>query len=189
MPLMLPYWRQRSVMETIYTPKGEPILVDDEDYERLNKYTWNLDKDGYAFRQTKMPRSRKCIRIRMHREVMGIPYRDPRQVDHRYGIKTDNRKSQLRICDNKQNHWNVGAPCSNTSGHKGVDWVPSRGKWRARICINRKRYCLGHFNTAEEAAEAYRKAAIEMQGEFFHASPRIHEGASVLAATGTDAMT
>jgi hypothetical protein len=154
-------------VKTIYARKGEPILVDDEDYGRLNEWTWRLDKDGYAIRSTPHPsgNGQKTI-IRMHRDVMGLPFKDPRQVDHRFGIKTDNRKSELRVCTPRQNRFNVGPMSKNKSGYKGVIWLADRRKWRARICANAKIMLLGYFDTAEQAHEAYEKAANELHGEF-----------------------
>jgi hypothetical protein len=126
-------------MKVIYTRKGEDILVDDEDYERLNHFMWRLDKDGYAVRTVKHPnKPKKSTYLRMHRDIMGLEFGDPRQVDHKFGIKTDNRKSELRICSGQQNNWNVGRLSSNTSGYKNVTWVGWRKKWVARISIGEK---------------------------------------------------
>jgi hypothetical protein len=41
-----------------------------------------------------------------------------------------------------------------------------RGRFRAEISIDRKRTNIGTFDTPEEAADAYRAAAIEHHGEF-----------------------
>lgn len=54
----------------------------------------------------------------------------------------------------------------NTSGFKGVSYRKDSGLWRARISINGKRIILGHFNTAEEAADAYNEASGNLHGEF-----------------------
>lgn len=156
-------------MKIIYTRKGEEILVDDEDYERINQYTWRLDKDGYAVRSSKHPDPSKKTGtvVRMHREVMGLAFGDRRQVDHRFGVKADNRKSELRICTGQQNRWNVGRLSSNTSGYKNVTWVDRRRKWVARISEGgRKRRLIGYFDTAEDAYQAYCAAAQQAHGEF-----------------------
>lgn len=47
---------------------------------------------------------------------------------------------------------------TNTSGHKGVNYIKRLKKWRARIWINKKETELGLFNTIEEAIIARKKA-------------------------------
>jgi hypothetical protein len=154
-------------MKIIYTRKGEEIFVDDEDYERLNQHTWWLDKDGYAVRGIPHPiEGRPRTKSRMHREVMGLGFGDPREVDHRFGIRTDNRKSELRVCARGQNKLNRAGSSKSLSGLKGVKWKPRKKRWEAYIQLNRKRTYLGSFATAEEAHEAYCKAAPIIHGEF-----------------------
>jgi hypothetical protein len=43
----------------------------------------------------------------------------------------------------------------NTRG-KGVDQRPN-GRWRAKICVHRKQYCLGTFDTEEESRDRYKE--------------------------------
>jgi hypothetical protein len=50
---------------------------------------------------------------------------------------------------------------TNTSGRKGVN-LYRNGKWRATIGQRH----LGYFDTAQEAADAYDRAAVEHFGEF-----------------------
>lgn len=154
-------------MKIIYTRKGEEIFVDDEDYERLNQWWWRLNTKGYATRCMRVPGTGGKQRfILMHREVMGIGFGDPRHVDHRFGIKTDNRKSELRVCTNQQNHWNVGIISSNSSGFKGVTWDKRKRKWRANIRLNNQSKFLGYFTSPEDAHRAYCVAADQIHGEF-----------------------
>lgn len=47
----------------------------------------------------------------------------------------------------------------NTSGYRGVSWY--NNKWNAEINVNKQRYRLGSFSTAEEAAISYDKFVIE----------------------------
>jgi hypothetical protein len=154
-------------MKIIYTRKGEEIFVDDEDFDWLNSSTWRLDKDGYAVRTPVGPRLPGKPKIEfMHRLVMGLSYGDRRKVDHVHHVKTDNRKSELRICTNQQNGFNSKRRSHNKSGYKGVVLVDRDPPWRASIVVNKKQRYLGLFETPELAHEFYCLAADLVYGEF-----------------------
>jgi hypothetical protein len=55
---------------------------------------------------------------------------------------------------------NQGLRSDNRSGFRGV--VLHRGRWEAYISLNHSRKFLGCFNTAEDAAVAYDRAALEL---------------------------
>ena len=88
------------------------------------------------------------------------------QIDHINGNGLDNRKVNLRLCNSSQNQRNARKRKSGTSRFKGVDWHKESKKWRARICVNRKRIHIGRYKSEFEAAQAYDKKAIELFGEF-----------------------
>jgi hypothetical protein len=50
----------------------------------------------------------------------------------------------------------------NKSGHRGVTWDKSRGRWLAGIGINGQRKSLGQYSTKEEAAAAVEAARAEL---------------------------
>lgn len=90
----------------------------------------------------------------------------PKALDHIDRDKLNNNIDNLRPSTRNGNNHNVGISKANTSGYKGVYWHKPRKKWRAMIKINRKQITLGRFNTKEEAALAYNKAAKKYHGEF-----------------------
>ena len=78
---------------------------------------------------------------------------DPKDltIDHINRDKSDNRLANLRLATRLQQMMNREA--------KGYTWSKSRNKWQAGIRVNGKLKYLGRFNTKEEAAAAYEKAA------------------------------
>lgn len=88
------------------------------------------------------------------------------EIDHINGIKSDNRIINLREATKRQNEANKGVSKNSCTGLKGVSFRKSRNKFVARISNGEKRRFLGLFDTAQDAHEAYCKAAKEMHGEF-----------------------
>lgn len=159
-------------MKKIELTNGMFAIIDDEDYERLSKYTWEY-LNGYAIRRQHIKyESGKAIvkRYRMHREIMGTPI--GLETDHINGDRLDNRKSNLRICTSAQNKQNRKINRKNTTGYKGVIIEKkTRGEKhynliRAQITLDSRIKCLGYYKTLEDAAQAYNEAAIRYFGEF-----------------------
>lgn len=82
----------------------------------------------------------------------------PDQIDHKNGIRDDNRWDNLRSATSGDNHQNICKPKHNTSGYLGVYWSKPDNKWRARIEVSGRRIGLGFFKTAEHAGKAYLEA-------------------------------
>ena len=79
---------------------------------------------------------------------LGLDIDNPKQIiDHIDRNPSNNKIENLRIVSYSQNQWNVGA--------KGYDFRKDKNKWRARIKKDEKEIHLGHFDTEEEARQAY----------------------------------
>ena len=127
-------------MKEIKLSQGKFALVDDEDFEVLNKFSWYLIKSGYVCHHPigKNP-------IYLHRQIMHPKFKQ--EIDHINHNKLDNRRSNLRICNRLQNQRNVKQNRKHkTSFYRGVSWTKERQKWTANININNKRKNLGYYN-------------------------------------------
>ena len=140
--------------------KGKFVLVDDEDFEKLNKYKWHFGT-GYARRLSKGSHSTRKV-IWMHRVIMNTP--SNMVIDHIDGEGLNNQKYNLRNCLPKENARNTRIASNNTSGYKGV--YRFHKSWRAVIFLNGKMIHLKMCSTPLEGAKIYNEAAIKYHGEF-----------------------
>lgn len=84
----------------------------------------------------------------------------PKQIDHKNGIRTDNRLNNLRAADAGNNAQNLRKRTKNTSGYTGA--FRSRGRWRSQIKCGNKQHFLGVFDSPEEAHAAYATAKKQL---------------------------
>ena len=126
----------------------------DKEYAYLADKNWRKTHYGYAIRSED--------KILLHRAITSA--NNDEVVDHANGDPLDNRRVNLRLCTQGQNVKNQKVKKNNTTGVKGVCIM--RGKYVARIKVNYKNHWLGSFEKLEDAAKAYREAAIKYHGEF-----------------------
>lgn len=90
----------------------------------------------------------------------------PKQIDHKNGIKSDNRLKNLREATTSQNGINKKRPRrDNKTGFIGIFFDPKRNKsWLATVG---KFYC-GRHETIEEALLARNKKGEQIYGDFFN---------------------
>jgi len=81
-------------------------------------------------------------------------YDPENQIDHKNGIRDDNRISNLREVSRACNLQNQKTRSTNTSGFPGVSWHKQAKKWRAYICIQGRNHGLGLYDTPLDAALA-----------------------------------
>lgn len=143
--------------------KGKYALVDDEDYEFLISCgSWYGMMNGYAAHTFKY--KGVAIAQTMHRAIMNPP--SDMQIDHINHDKLDNRKSNLRVCTQSENNWNM-LPYKSKSGYKGVYKHHSNDNWVAQITVPKgNRIHLGSFTDIQEAAHMYNQFAEQMYGDF-----------------------
>ena len=142
---------------------GQRTIIDDEDAEKVAPYSWcaTWHQNTRTWRVVARVTGRHTL---LHRLIMDAPAGV--QVDHINGDPLDNRRSNLRLCNNQQNHANMGKRSNTTSQYKGVCWFKPARKWSARIKVNYKSISLGYFDNEIDAARAYNEAATQYFGEF-----------------------
>ena len=80
---------------------GRSTIVDDEDYEYLNQFSWYVSKKGYVETgiPVKLQEDYPAKHMQMQRMLMLNSITEKGQlVDHKNRDKLDNRKENLRLC-------------------------------------------------------------------------------------------
>ena len=144
-------------MKYINLTQGKQAIVDDGDYEMLmlNKYKWHVEKWRRVFYA--VSRIKKEV-ISMHRLLLGY-FPKGYQTDHINGDGLDNRRCNLRKVTIRENGQNRHHPKS--SQYPGVSWRKDIKKWSSKIRINGRKRHLGCFENEQEAANIYKKFALE----------------------------
>jgi hypothetical protein len=154
--------------------RGRFALVDAADEEAVLSKHWCASHNGhsrYYVRANVRRADGSKVSILLHRFLLDA--QPGEHVDHINGDTLDNRRSNLRLCSNRQNHQNMTSANMRRGSFKGVTWSRNAGKWMAQICAgpiqkdgHRKRIYLGYFSDKNAAARAYDAAALEHFGEF-----------------------
>lgn len=156
------------MVKEIPLSQGKVTLVDDQDFERLNKVKWCATKGTntyYVMRHQYLGcfNGKKKFKTEMIHRVIMNPTKDM-MIDHINGDGLDNRKSNLRIVTHRQNLQNM-THANKSTKYTGVHWVKRESHWAARITINGKRKYLGSFHDPLSAAIIYEFVLREVIGE------------------------
>lgn len=79
-------------------------------------------------------------------------------IDHKNGIKDDNRIANLRQVSVAENNQNRVTKPPISSGFHGVNWESRGRKWVAKIQVDGKNLTIGRFSSKDEASTAYAEA-------------------------------
>jgi hypothetical protein len=152
--------------------KRYDVLIDDDMAPLVLSRKWHISdrKRGIYFSTSILFPDGKRRDIKLHRFIMECP--PGLLVDHRNGNHLDCRRENLRVCTTAQNTRNEPMLKTNTTGFRGVSFHKRRKKYRAYIKFNNRYIHLGYFQTPEEAAAEYEKAARNYFGEFYRAQSK-----------------
>jgi hypothetical protein len=143
----------------ILLTQNKVAMVDPEDFEELNQYTWSSSrKEGRVY----ACRCAKGKQLLMHRVIMKAP--KGMVVDHIDGDGLNNCKANLRLCTREQNTYNC-QPRNGCTGFKGVVHDKRSGKYTAGIGYKYDHLWIGDFDDPVEAARARDLVARALQGE------------------------
>ena len=158
-------------MKEIQLTQGKVAIVDDEDFEWLNQWSWGLNSGGYARRTVAVyfkNKPRKFKTLLMHRAIMGLEIGDKRHIDHCDRAILNNTRNNLRFATQSQNRMNSSSCKNSSSRFKGVYWHKSAKKWTAQIFLNGIPQYLGIYTTEYQAAQRYNIKAKKLFGSYAH---------------------
>jgi hypothetical protein len=121
-----------------------------------------FDKDGYLIGRV------LGFGYRAHRVARAIAFGawPTAEVDHIDRDRVNNRLSNLRGADRRENNRNTRSRAGASSQYLGVAWRKSAAKWVAQIQTDGRKKFLGQFADEAEAARAYDAAARMRYGAY-----------------------
>ncbi len=160
------------------------ILVDDEDFEFLNQWRWNVSKDYNTFYARRSVYEKgKYKNLIMHRLLLGLT--DPKIfADHEDHNGLNNQRNNIRVATHSQNQKNISSRKGSTSKYLGVHLHKSTTKyfsktkqeyvfyhtewWIAQIVPEKhaEDIILGRFKSEIDAAKCYNEGAKKYHGKF-----------------------
>lgn len=142
------------------------VLYDDEDHDKVSKYTWTLSLKHkstiYAY-TTYMDKGFKK-QLKLHHLIIGR--KNGMVTDHIDGNGLNNQKSNLRFATIRQNLCNKSIQRNNTTGYKGVHWHKAAKKYMVHFKENGKLIYGGLYIDIIEAAKKYNELALKHYGDF-----------------------
>jgi len=154
----------KKYVEVLLT-QNKKALIDYMDYKVVSKHKWHTHKSSdILYAGTNLyskEKNRNQTKILMHSLILG-----ENLIDHKNGNGLDNRRSNIRACTISQNRANSSKAKGTSSKYKGVFWRDADKKWFAQTSKNHKRYYIGKFENASDAAKAYDNFARKLYGDF-----------------------
>lgn len=149
------------------------IIIDKDDYNIVKDYQWHIENSRknlqYCQASTNGKSPTKTIRI--HRLL--IP--NSIQIDHINHNGLDNRRVNLRPCNNRENNCNKDfSKRPPKSGYTGIRFNGKTGSYYVRIMVNKKEISLGHFKSLGEALEARKQGELKYFNNFRYSNAEVY---------------
>ena len=159
-------------MKTIKCSCGQDILVDDDMLDYLSRFFWSCSEKAITRR---ISTTSGVIAINMASEIVEVPV--GLVPDHKDRDRHNMQRENIRPATYSQNGANRRIASNNTSGYKGVH--RTRKTWSFEVKKDDIRYQKHGYRSAESAARARDRKAIELFGEFATTNfPRSDYGSS-----------
>lgn len=149
------------------TAQGVDFYIDARDLDKVSDKSWHVNAQGYL--QTNIYQDGTSPLL--HKIILG-DYEKGFCVDHIDRNKLNNRRSNLRICRQRDNAKNQSVRIDNTSGFTGVYKDKQTGAWWAEITADGEKHYLGRFQNFGDAVRARIEGEKEYFGEF---APQAYE--------------
>lgn len=141
--------------------RGKKFIIDASDLGLVSNITWHVNTLGYV-QGSIYAESQNLL---LHRFILG-DVAIGLAVDHINRNKLDNRRANLRVCQNKDNIKNMWKRKDNTSGWTGVYHDKRYGNWWSEIMVNGEKHYLGGYKKFDDAVIERYNAEQKYFGEF-----------------------
>lgn len=154
-------------MISLKLQNGMITYLDDEDAWAAANYHWLARKsqngNWYACCNVILS-SGKRSGLKLHRLLMDA--QPGELIDHRNRSTLDNQKHNLRSVNGRNSRLNQRKRRDNMSGYRGVSKATVGNRWIMQISDKQGNRIKRYYQTPEEAAVMYDRAALRLHGAF-----------------------
>ena len=142
-------------------------LVDDDKWHELTQYKWEMGAGGYAFTRDEHNGTRVGS---LHCYLLPKPEGSKLVVDHRNGVRYDDRLANLHLITQSANCHKKVKKTGTTSTHRGVSKSNDGFRWTASVTKDGKNISVS-LPTEVQAAMAYNMIDKHMYGDMANPNP------------------
>lgn len=145
-----------GLYDGITSEQIDEFIIDTEDLSKVKYHKWRFSHSHIVTGLPAQKTQRELSWVIMDFDNRNNPNI---VIEHINGNPKDNRKSNLRICEQKENILNKSFMSNNTLGFIGVSYRKDRNRYDPEIRLNSVRCHLGYTKTLPEAV--YKRAYAE----------------------------